>query len=210
MDKEIVCTLKEIEKSYGPEHALGPVSLFLERGTVTGIYGPNGCGKSTLLSIITGILKPSAGKRETAGGRICYVPQELALYPSLSGRDNLRFWAGIYGLRGKNAAEQVRAVLETVELTEKAASPVETYSGGMKRRLNIAAALLTPAELLVMDEPSAGCDVHSMDIILRVIRRCAENHCAVVLVDHSMEELEQVCDRILFMEKGRILSERQL
>lgn len=205
-----VCILENIEKSFGPEHVLGPISLSFERGTVTGIYGPNGAGKSTLMSLITGISTPTAGTRTTAGGRIAYVPQELALYPSLSGRDNLSFWAGIYGLHGKDAKTRVAAALERVELTDKAGKKAETYSGGMKRRLNIAAALLIPAELLVMDEPTAGCDVHSTDIILDTIRSAADRHSAVVLVDHSTETLERVCDRIVYLEGGLIVSEKVL
>ncbi len=203
---DIVCKLNEIEKKYGSEHVLGPVSVSFERGTVTGIFGSNGAGKSTLLSIAAGIIPPDSGTRWTSGGRACYVPQELALYPSLTGRDNLRFWAGVYGLDRKIRKSRIESALELVELSDKADKPVETLSGGMKRRLNIAAALLAPSELLLMDEPTAGCDVHSIEVILRTMSHAAENYCSVVFVSHSAEELK-ICSRVIYLENGLIVRE---
>ena len=205
---DIVCKLNEIEKKYGSEHVLGPVSVSFERGTVTGIYGSNGAGKSTLLSIAAGILPPDSGTRWTSGGRICYVPQELALYPSLSGRANLSFWAGVYGLDRKLRKSRIESALELVELSDRADKPVETLSGGMKRRINIAAALLAPSELLLMDEPTAGCDAHSIEVILRTISHVAENYCSVVFVSHSLEELG-ICSRVIHMENGLIVREQE-
>lgn len=203
---DIVCKLNDIEKKYGSECVLGPVSLSIERGSITGIAGPNGAGKSTLLSIAAGILTPDSGTRWTSGGRICYVPQELALYPSLSGRDNLKFWAGVYGLNRKLRKSRIESALELVELSDKADKPVETLSGGMKRRLNIAAALLAPSELLLMDEPTAGCDAHSVDVILRTLSHAAHNYCSVVFVSHSAEELS-ICTRVIRLEQGVIVQE---
>ncbi len=203
---DIVCKLNDIEKKYGSEHVLGPVSVSFERGTVTGIYGSNGAGKSTLLSIAAGIIPPDSGTRWTSGGRICYVPQELALYPSLSGRDNLGFWAGVYGLERKLRKSRIESALELVELSDKADKPVETLSGGMKRRLNIAAALLAPSEFLLMDEPTAGCDAHSIDVILSTIAHAADNFCSVVFVSHSSDEL-RICSRMIRLENGLIVQE---
>ncbi len=205
---DTVCKLNEIEKKYGSEHVLGPVSVSFERGAVTGISGPNGAGKSTLLSVAAGIIAPDSGTRWTAGGRICYVPQEIALYPSLSCRDNLRFWAGVYGLNRKLRKTRIASALELVELTDKADKAVETLSGGMKRRLNIAAALLVPSELLLMDEPTAGCDAHSVDVILRTISHAADNYCSVVFVSHNDEELK-ICSRIIRLDNGLIVREKQ-
>lgn len=200
-----VCELIDIEKSYGPERVLGPLSLSLERGTVTGLLGPNGSGKSTLLQVAAGILPPDAGVRRTAGGRIGYAPQAPALYPALTGRDNLRFWAGVQGLNRREAAPRIEAALEAVELTDKAAKRVETYSGGQRQRLNAAAALLLPCELLLLDEPTAGCDGHSAEILLDIFSRAArEHHAAVLLVDHDRAELEKICDRILTLTAGRL------
>ncbi|MCR4606667.1 MAG: ABC transporter ATP-binding protein [Oscillospiraceae bacterium] len=203
---DIVCKLNDIEKKYGSERVLGPVSVSFERGTVTGIAGPNGAGKSTLLSVAAGIIAPDSGTRWTAGGRICYVPQELALYPSLSCRDNLSFWAGVYGLNRKLRKSRIASALELVELTDKAEKTVETLSGGMKRRLNIAAALLAPSELLLMDEPTAGCDARSVDVILRTISHAADNYCSVVFVSHSADEL-RICSKVIYLEDGLAVRE---
>ena len=203
---DIVCKLNDIEKKYGSERVLGPVSVSFERGTVTGIAGPNGAGKSTLLSVAAGIIAPDSGTRWTTGGRICYVPQELALYPSLSCRDNLSFWAGVYGLNRKLRKSRIASALELVELTDKAEKTVETLSGGMKRRLNIAAALLAPSELLLMDEPTAGCDARSVDVILRTISHAADNYCSVVFVSHSADEL-RICSKVIYLEDGLAVRE---
>ena len=203
----IVCTLNEIEKKYGSERVLGPVSVSFSRRSITGLCGPNGSGKSTLLAVAAGILRPDAGTRSTTGGRICYVPQELALYPSLSARDNLSFWAGIYGVPRRERKGRIEAALALVELSEHAGKRVESLSGGMKRRVNVAAALLVPSELLLLDEPTAGCDERSVEVILRTIRRVAdENFCSVVFVSHSREELS-VCDRVLTLRNGLLETE---
>ena len=203
---DIVCKLNDIEKKYGSERVLGPVSVSFERGTVTGITGPNGAGKSTLLSVAAGIIAPDYGTRWTDVGRICYVPQELALYPSLSCRDNLSFWAGVYGLNRKLRKSRIASALELVELTDEAEKTVETLSGGMKRRLNIAAALLAPSELLLMDEPTAGCDARSVDVILRTISHAADNYCSVVFVSHSADEL-RICSKVIYLEDGLAVRE---
>ena len=203
---DIVCELNEIVKKYGSERVLGPVSVSFERGSVTGIAGPNGAGKSTLLSVAAGIIAPDSGTRWTSGGRICYVPQELALYPSLSCRDNLSFWAGVYGLNRRLRRSRISSALVLVELSDKADKAVETLSGGMKRRLNIAAALLAPSELLLLDEPTAGCDAHSVEVILRTLSHAADNYCSVVFVTHSADELG-ICSRVIYLENGLVARE---
>lgn len=205
----VVCSLENITKKYGSELVLGPVSVAFSRGTVTGVSGPNGAGKSTLLSIAAGILLPDSGRRETAGGRICYVPQELALYPSLTARDNLAFWAGIYGIPRQERKARIESALALLELSGSAGKRVEALSGGMRRRLNVAAALMVPSELLLLDEPTAGCDARSVDIILRTIRQAADTaFCSVVFVSHDPRELS-ICSRVLRMESGRFSGEQQ-
>lgn len=202
-----LCTLTDIEKHYGARRVLGPLSLRVEPGRVLGIRGSNGAGKTTLLNIIAGVSAPDRGSvlRDPAlRGAVGLVPQDVALYSTLSGRDNLRFWADVYGLPAKAAKARVDWLLELMQLGKKGRERVENYSGGMKRRLNLAAALVITPRLLLLDEPTVGADDVSMEIILSTVLRLRENGCATVMISHHEEELRRVCDCILSMEAGRI------
>ncbi len=210
MSDSIVLRLDNIEKRYGPDSVLGPLSLVLLKGELLGIRGENGAGKSTLMGIIAGTLSPSSGKRtlgHIAKPNISYVPQDIALYPTLTGIQNLDFWAEVYGVRGRSKRLRIKYLLELMNLSDKAHKRVETYSGGMKRRLNMAAALVAAPTLLLLDEPTVGADEHSVMVMLDVVRGMRNNGTSVVLISHSDNELMRICDRIITMEKGLIVSD---
>ena len=207
-DKEILCPLTGAEKRYARRSApaLGPLSLAVEAGEVLGIRGPNGAGKSTLLGLLAGVLRPDRGEivwGEGVRGRIGYVPQELSLYSGLTGLENLRFWAKACGLPGRAVPARSRWLLERLELTEKGGELVSAYSGGMKRRLHLASALMVTPRLLLLDEPTAGADERSAELILDLIGHMRGQGCGVVLTSHRAGELERACGRLLTLEAGR-------
>lgn len=205
--KRIVCTLTDVEKRYtASPPVLGPLSLTLSEGELLGIRGHNGAGKSTLLGVMAGVLRPDAGRCEYAPeveGQIGYVPQELSLYSSLSGLQNLRFWGLAAGLPGKELSVRSRQLLEQLELTDKGKKAVASYSGGMKRRLQLATALMGMPKLLLLDEPTVGADTRSTELILSMLTGLKRQGCAIVLVSHQAGELEAVCDRIVVLENGK-------
>lgn len=209
MEQKLLCTLEGVEKRYdtGPA-ALGPVSLEVHSGEILGIRGPNGAGKSTLLQLLAGTLRPDRGTLTHHGsGPIGYVPQDVALYQTLSGLDNLSFWGAVYGLPRQAIAARSRWLLDRLELTGKGKEKVSAYSGGMRRRLHLATALMATPELLLLDEPTVGADPHSADLILSTLEGLRDRGCGIVLVSHQYGELERVCGRVLTLEAGRITAE---
>ncbi len=210
MEKQkLLYTLEDVEKCYdtGPS-ALGPVSLEIRAGEILGLRGPNGAGKSTLLRLLAGTLRPDKGTLVHHGsGPISYVPQDVALYPTLSGLDNLAFWGAVYGLPRRAIAARSRWLLERLELTGMARKKASTYSGGMRRRLHLASALMVTPELLLLDEPTVGTDPHSADLIFSTLEGLRDRECGIVLVSHQYRELERICGRILTLEAGRITAE---
>lgn len=211
---EAVYTLREITKGYGSRapKVLGPLSLEIFPGELIGVRGENGAGKSTLLSILAGVLKPDSGEiwmSPDFQGRVGYAPQEPALYATLSGLDNLRFWGKVHGLPKKACEARSHWLLQEMNLEEKARSPVASYSGGMKRRLHLASALMGTPRLLLLDEPTAGADEASAQLMLTLVKQLGEQGCSVVLVSHRQGELEQVCTRFLTLSGGRAAQEGQ-
>lgn len=206
---DAVLTLDHISVSYEKgKPVLKDISLSVLRGKILGIRGENGAGKSTLMRVMAGIQRPDAGERRLAPdalGRIAYVPQEIALYPSLTGKQNLDFWAEVYGLRGGEKAARIRALLRMMDLEDKANERMETYSGGMKRRLNLACALVAAPKLLLLDEPTVGADVRSVQAMQKAVLDAKTSGTGVVLVSHQAGELEQLSDRILTIENGTFL-----
>lgn len=202
-----LCTLTGVEKRYASCSApvLGPLSLNLYEGEILGIRGPNGAGKSTLLGLMAGALRPDGGQCVYAPqvrGHISYVPQELSLYSALTGLENLRFWGLACGLPSKAVSARSRWLLDRLELTDKAGQPVSAYSGGMKRRLHLASALMTTPKLLLLDEPTVGADTRSVELILSLLAHLQEMGCGIALTSHQSGELERVCGRILTLEAG--------
>ena len=213
MDVRPICVLKDAEVRYGrAPAALGPIYLEVFPGEILGLRGANGAGKSTALKVLAGVLRPDAGAcvRDSAlAGATSYVPQEVALYEDLSGEENLRFWGMAWGLPRKAAAARSRWLLEKLELEEKARAPVYAYSGGMQRRLNLAAALMRIPKLLLLDEPTVGADGRSAELILSMVEHLKGQGCAVVMTTHQAGELERLSDRLITLEKGKLIAEER-
>lgn len=205
-------------KRYGALTAVNDIDFAIEEGEVFGLLGPNGAGKSTIIAMLTGFFPPDSGEIRIMGFDaveepekikhiIGVVPQELALYPSLSGRENLRFFGEMYGLGGNRLTERVESVLATVAMTERASDMVQTYSGGMKRRLNLAVGLINNPRLLFLDEPAAGTDPQSRALIFETVERFnKEQGMAILYTTRHMEEAQRLCHRIALIDHGRIVA----
>ena len=203
---------------YGDLTAVNDVSLNVRPGEVLGLLGPNGAGKSTLIGILCGMFAPTAGsvhlgdvpvtpRARSAKQRIGVVPQDIALYEKLSGRQNLRFFGRVYGLGGRRLRERVEAVLDVVGLSDRGNDRAETYSGGMQRRLNLAAGLLHEPELLILDEPTVGVDPQSRNHIFDNVERLNRDQgVSIVYTTHYMEEAERLCDRVAIIDHGKIVA----
>jgi ABC-2 type transport system ATP-binding protein len=214
-------TILEVDsllKKYGDFEAVKGISFEVDEGEVFGLLGPNGAGKTQTISMLTGVIQPTSGTARIAGHDIRtemneakkingLVPQDLALYPTLSARANLNFFGRIYGLGGKDLKERVEDVLRIVALTERADEAVEKYSGGMKRRVNIAAGLLHHPRLLFLDEPTVGVDPQSRNHIFEsVMRLNRERGMSIVYTSHYMEEVELLCNRVAIIDEGKIIA----
>src|ERR1700693_5789068 len=208
----------EISKSYGARLALDSVSLAVRPGEVAGLLGPNGAGKTTTLSILSTLMRPDHGrvlihgkpaKSDPRGlGRMLgLVPQSLALYPTLSAAQNVWHFARMQGLSSADAGVACARVLEEVGLSERAGDPMHTFSGGMKRRLNLACGIVHRPAVLMLDEPTVGVDLQSREQILTLVRRCAEAGAAVIYSTHYMEEAERICDRVLLIDSGKLIAD---
>jgi ABC-2 type transport system ATP-binding protein len=205
----------DLRKSYGATAAVAGVSLTVNPGEIVGLLGPNGAGKSTTISMICGLVRPDGGTVTIAGEpigedasavkrRIGLVPQELSLYEDLSAIGNLELFGALYGITGAVLAERMRAALELVGLADHARAKPATFSGGMKRRLNIACALVHDPDVLLLDEPTVGVDPQSRNAIFANIEALRERGKAIVYTTHYMEEAERLCDRIVIMDHGRV------
>ncbi len=214
---EATLVVSGLTKSYGDLRAVDDLSFEVAPGETFGLLGPNGAGKTTSISMICGLLSADAGSVQIQGvtirpgstaGRelIGYVPQQLALYPDLSGHDNLAFFARLYGLRGAAAKTRIDQTLEVVGLADRAGDQVEEYSGGMQRRLNIAAGLLHRPQLLILDEPTVGIDPQSRNAILEAVAALGESGMSVLYTTHYMEEAERLCRRVGIVDHGRMLA----
>ncbi|MCC2117252.1 ABC transporter ATP-binding protein [Bacillus halotolerans] len=208
---------ENIKKAYGKKTIVKGISFSLKKGESFGLLGPNGAGKSTTISLISGLV-PLDGGEITVGGyaigkdtnkakqKIGIVPQEIALYPTLTAQENLVFWGKMYGLTHGEAKKRSAEVLEYVGLTERAKDKIETFSGGMKRRINIGAALMHKPELLIMDEPTVGIDPQSRNHILETVKQLNETGMTVIYTSHYMEEVEYLCDRIGIIDQGEMIA----
>jgi ABC-2 type transport system ATP-binding protein len=205
-------------KTYGSHLAVDGISFAVDEGEVFGLLGPNGAGKTTTISMLTGVLEPTSGTARIGGHDILaeatdvkringLVPQELALYPTLSARANLQFFGRIYGLRGKALRQRIDDVLEIVALTDRADDAIEKYSGGMKRRVNIAAGLVHQPRLLFLDEPTVGVDPQSRNHIFESVQQLnREQGMSIIYTSHYMEEVELLCNRVAIVDQGRIIA----
>lgn len=206
--------LEQVEKRFGPGGpGIGPLSLTIAPGEMVGLQGRNGAGKSTLLKVLAGLYRPDRGvvvQPESWRRCTAYVPQEIALYESLSGWDNLRFWGRVYQMPRKAIPVRGRWLLERLDLLERAGDPIGAYSGGMPRRLQLATALMASPRLLLLDEPTAGADPQSVEQILSLLVHLRGQGCTMILISHHRAELEQVCSRIVTLEQGQIVEDERL
>ena len=212
-----ILVAEELRKSYGQAQALRGLSFEIARGEIFGLLGPNGAGKTTTISMLAGLLAPTSGRilidgldlgrqARAAKAKIGLVPQDLALYPMLSARDNLTFFGRIYGLRGRRLKQRVDEVLDLVGLSDRAKDRVERFSGGMKRRINIAAGLLHEPEILFLDEPTVGVDPQSRNAIFEGVEALNRAGLSILYTTHYMEEAERLCRRVAIVDQGRIVA----
>jgi len=209
--------VKNLKKSFGDLQAVRGVDFFAQQGEVLSLLGPNGAGKSTTISMLSGLLAPSDGDASIMGHSIrtdaeaaknCLgvVPQDIAIYPDLSARENLLFWGKMYGLRGAGLKQRVDEVLEIIGLTDRQKDHVGKFSGGMKRRVNIGAALLHKPQVVIMDEPTVGIDPQSRRHILDNVKELNKQGMTVLYTTHYMEESAELSHQIAIMDKGKIIA----
>jgi ABC-2 type transport system ATP-binding protein len=210
--------VSNVSKNYGTLRAVDALSLTIESGESFGLLGPNGAGKSTTISMLSGLFPPDRGSISIGGHDLWQepmaarrlmgiVPQDVALYPALSALENVAFFGRLHGLKGTELRKRCQEVLELVDLWDRAKEQVKTYSGGMKRRVNIAAGLVHRPKLLLLDEPTVGVDPQSRRAILDVIKELNSSGMTVLYTSHYMEEVAELCRYIAVMDKGRVIAQ---
>jgi ABC-2 type transport system ATP-binding protein len=210
-----------LTKSYGKLMAVSGVSFRVDHGETIGLLGPNGAGKTTTVSIIAGLMSPDSGEVLIEGKpvkndtdpvkrKIGLVPQDMALYDQLTALDNLTFFAALYSISGAKAKQAIDEALKLVELSDRADDKVGTFSGGMKRRLNLAAALLHDPQILLLDEPTVGVDPQSRNAIFENLEALKKRGKTLVYTTHYMEEAERLCDRIVIIDHGKVIADDTL
>jgi len=208
-------------KAFGEVRAVNDVCLEVRAGEIYGLLGPNGAGKTTAISMISGLLRPDAGKVVVDGADFWsaparaqkimgVVPQEVALYEDLSGRENLEFWGRLAGLPAVEARGRASEVLEALSLADRAQDAVKKYSGGMKRRINIGCALMHRPKLLLLDEPTVGIDPQARANILEFVRKLGSEGTGILYTTHYLEEAETLCNRVGIIDQGKLLAEGTL
>lgn len=208
--------VRDLRKSFGSLAAVSGVSFDIARGETFGLLGPNGAGKTTTISLLVGLLAPESGSVEIAGEsdptrplarrQLGVAPQNLALYEELSAFENLAFFGRMYGLSGSQLHDRIAWSLEFAELTDRRRDRVQTFSGGMKRRLNLACALVHDPQVILLDEPTVGVDPQSRNHMFESIERLRAEGRTILYTTHYMEEARRLCDRVAIMDHGRILA----
>lgn len=212
-----VLQVQELRKRFGDRDVVRGVSFNVDKGESFGLLGPNGAGKSTTISMICGLLTSDDGDVQVGGvsvkqnpmaakKKIGVVPQDIALYPTMSAKENLVFWGRMYGLTSAQAKKRADEVLHIVGLTDRGKDQVGNFSGGMKRRINIGAALMHEPELLIMDEPTVGIDPQSRNHILETVKTLNQAGMTVIYTSHYMEEVEYLCDRVAIIDHGQLIA----
>ncbi|HEV2211123.1 MAG TPA: ABC transporter ATP-binding protein [Verrucomicrobiae bacterium] len=205
-----------MSKRFGEVRAVDCISFEVLPGELFGFLGPNGAGKTTTISMVSGLLRPDEGtitigelnlweRPRDAKRLLGLVPQEVALYEEFNARENLFFWGGLYGLSRSELKRNVEEILTRVGLADRAREPVARFSGGMKRRLNLAIGLVHRPKVLLLDEPTVGIDPQGRNAILEIIRAIAREGTTILFTTHHLEEAEKLCDRIAIMDHGKIL-----
>ncbi len=212
-----ILEVRDLRKNYGPTEALRGVSFAVETGEIFGLLGPNGAGKTTLLSIISCLLAPTSGEMMLEGHRLVradrdlrrrigIVPQELALYGELTARENLNFMGELYGLHGAGLYKRTDEVLALIGLADRPHQQAATFSGGMKRRLNLGLGLMHSPRLLLLDEPTTGVDPQSRNHIFEGVRRLNAEGMTIIYTSHYMEEVQALCSRVGIIDQGRLIA----
>lgn len=215
-----ILEIRNITKEYGDLRALDDFGFSLKKGEILGLLGPNGAGKTTLISILSGTLKDFSGsvyfkdedlfKNRKLKNHMGIVPQDMAFYEDLNAVDNLLFWGGLYDVSKKALKERIKDILKIVNLENRSKEPVKNFSGGMKRRLNIAIGLIHNPELILLDEPTVGIDVQAKVSILEIIKNLGKQGTSVIFTTHQLSEVEEICTKILIMDRGKKLTEGTL
>ncbi len=214
---EPLVRIVDLRRRYGRTTALDGVSFDVQAGELFGLLGPNGAGKTTLLSIVSCLLEPTSGEAWILGRKastrdrqlrrqIGIVPQELAIYSELGARENLRFFGQLYGLKGETLERRVEQVLAAIGLADRAEERVGHFSGGMKRRFNLGAALVHEPKLLLLDEPTTGVDPQSRNHIFEEVRRLAAAGVTIVYTSHYIEEVQSLCSRVGIIDHGNLIA----
>jgi ABC-2 type transport system ATP-binding protein len=220
-NKDYMISVSNLKKTFDTVDALKGISFHIPQGECYGLLGPNGAGKTTTISILSTLIEPNDGEVNIAGydlkknpldckKNIGVVTQELALYNEFSAFDNLLFWGGMYKIPGKELKERIDETLDLLGLTDRKNDKVKTYSGGMKRRVNLASALLHRPKILFMDEPTVGIDPQSRNLIFEVVEKLHKEGMTIVYTTHYMEEAERLCDRIGIIDNGKIIAQGTL
>jgi len=212
-----VITVDNLHKHYGDVHAVDGISFEIHEGEIFGLLGPNGAGKTTTINVLCTYTEPTAGEVIVAGHSVTaepeavkraigVVPQDIALYPDLNAMENLRFFGRMYDVPKARLEQRIADLLQLVGLTEHAGKRVEHYSGGMKRRLNLAVGLLSEPRFLMLDEPTVGVDPQSRNAIFENIQALNRQGLTILYTTHYMEEAELLCHRVAIMDEGRIIA----
>lgn len=215
--EEIILKTTELTKKYQNRAVVDNLNIEIKRGEIFGLLGPNGAGKSTTLNMICSIIRPTAGNISLFGKnplkqkkevihKVGYIPQELAIHGNLKAWENVELFTSLYGIKGEALKASVEESLQYVGLLERRNEFAKKFSGGMKRRLNIACAIGHNPDLLIFDEPTVGIDPQSRNFILEKIKQSNKNGATVIYTSHYMEEVEAVCSRIAIMDNGKIIA----
>ena len=213
-----IIEVENLVKMYKTHKAVNNISFVVKKGEILGFLGPNGAGKSTTINVLSTVLKPDDGQINFFGEdinnnifnvkkNIGVVPQDLAIYEDIPAERNVRFFASLYGLKGKDLDTKVKEALEFVKLYDRKDEKPKSFSGGMKRRLNIACAIAHDPKLIIMDEPTVGIDPQSRNHILESILKLKEKGATIIYTTHYMEEVEEIADRIIIIDNGSIVAE---
>ena len=214
---DTILKTNELTKRYDNRVVVDHLKLEIKEGEIFGLLGPNGAGKSTTMNMITGIIKPTQGNVDFLGkdfrshrkeliNKLGYIPQDLAIHGNLKAWENVELFTSLYGIKGKALKERTDEALEYVGLLERRGDFAATFSGGMKRRLNIACAIGHHPRLLIFDEPTVGIDPQSRNFILDKIKESNQNGATVIYTSHYMEEVEAICSRIAIMDNGKVIA----
>lgn len=220
MSNPVIIEIQKLTKTFkhASEPAVDGISFSINRNEIFGLLGPNGAGKTTTISILCGLFPPSSGSVSIDGKHlhtdlasikniVGIVPQDIALYPTLTARENLAFYGSMYGLHGKDLKAKIELWLEKLGLVEAAKRKIATYSGGMKRRVNLIAGILHSPKILFLDEPTVGVDVHSRNVIIEHLKEVNASGTTIIYTSHHMEEAQNFCTRISIIDHGKILTE---